>query len=43
MIFQLFAQDIFAQDLHIFGTNQLQFFFLLLQDSIFKIFAPEIK
>ena len=35
--------DIFAQDLHIFGLNQLQNPFLLLQDSIFHIFVPEIK
>jgi len=35
--------DIFAQDLHIFSLNQLQISFLLLQDSIFKIFVPEIK
>jgi len=44
--FDLKAQavpDIFAQDLHIFVQNQLQISFLLLQDSIFKIFVPEIK
>jgi len=35
--------DIFAQNLHIFGLNQLQIPFLLLQDSIFHIFVPEIK
>jgi len=35
--------DIFAQDLQIFGLNQLQIPFLLLQDSIFHIFVPEIK
>jgi len=35
--------DIFAQDPHVFGLNQLQISFLLLQDSIFKIFVPEIK
>jgi len=37
------VSDIFAQNLHIFGPNQLQISFLLLQDSIFKIFVPEIK
>jgi len=35
--------DIFALDLHIFGLNQLQILFLLLQDSIFQIFILEIK
>jgi len=34
---------IFASNLHIFGPNQLQISFLLLQDSIFQIFVPEIK
>jgi len=35
--------DIFAQDLHIFGLNQLQIPFLLLQYSIFHLFVPEMK
>jgi len=35
--------DIFAQDLYIFGFNQLQISFLLLQDSIFHIFVLEIN
>jgi len=35
--------DIFAQDLHIFGLNQLQILFLSLQDSIFHIFVSKIK
>jgi len=34
---------IFAPNLRIFGPNQLQISFLLLQDSIFQIFVPEIK
>jgi len=34
---------IFAPNLHIFSLNQLQISFLLLQDSIFRIFVPEIK
>ena len=37
------VSDIFEQNLRIFGLNQLQIFFLLLQDLIFKIFVPEIK
>jgi len=35
--------DKIVQNLHIFGTNQLQITFLLLQDAIFGIFVPEIK
>ena len=35
--------DKIVQNLHIFGTNQLQITFLLLQDAIFEIFVPEIK
>jgi len=34
---------IFAPNLRIFSPNQLQISFLLLQDSIFRIFVPEIK
>jgi len=33
----------FVHNLHIFGTNQLQIAFLLIQDAIFEIFVPEIK
>jgi len=33
----------FVQNLHIFAMNQLQITFLLLQDTIFEIFVPEIK
>jgi len=34
---------IFAPNLRIFSSNHLQISFLLLQDSIFRIFVPEIK
>ncbi|AES97408.1 hypothetical protein MTR_5g053850 [Medicago truncatula] len=34
---------IFAPNLRIFCPNQLQISFLLLQDSIFRIFVHEIK
>jgi len=34
---------IFASNLCIFGPNQLQISFLLLQNSIFQIFVPKIK
>jgi len=34
---------IFAFNLRIFSPNQLQISFLLLQDSIFRIFVPEIQ
>jgi len=34
---------IFAFNLRIFSPNQLQISFLLLQDSIFRVFVPEIK
>jgi len=35
--------DKIVRNLHIFGTNQLQITFLLLQDAIFEIFVPKIK
>jgi len=34
---------IFAPNIRIFSANQLRISFLLLQDSIFRIFVPEIK
>jgi hypothetical protein len=37
------GRHIFVFNIRILGTNQLQILFLLLQDSIFRIFDPEIK